>query len=298
VWRIIAQIPGENSLLCRRNIQVFIPSSVPRITTFNMSSMRNLTTPMEKDILEIGKKLSLTEEDDDDIVLPELVWVSAKNDNKLTLIGRILTHRSVNFEALRSTLSNIIRPNRGMTISRINDERLGFKFNHKVDMQHALDGGPWTFDRNLLILQPMEDTDDPGGINLDWCPFVVHIHDIPINLRTDQVFISVGNKICQYVEVLSKEGNLTWNSSVRVRININVNKALKQQIRIRLDISAEVTLRLTYERLPNFCYICGRIGHISKFCELHYSEGFVDPGPDYPFGPWLRENGPLRNQLM
>ncbi|KAL0458618.1 UNVERIFIED_CONTAM: hypothetical protein Slati_0489000, partial [Sesamum latifolium] len=87
-----------------------------------------------------------------------------------------------------------------MTFSRINDERLGFRFNHIVDMQRTLEGRPWTFDRNLLILQPIDETDDPGGVNLDWCPFVVHIHDIPMNLRNEQVLTIVGNKIGQFLE--------------------------------------------------------------------------------------------------
>ncbi|KAL0449153.1 UNVERIFIED_CONTAM: LINE-1 retrotransposable element O protein [Sesamum latifolium] len=30
------------------------------------------------------------------------------------------------------------------------------------------------------------------------------------------------------------------------------------------------------------------IGHISKYCDVHFTEGFVDPGDDLPYGPWLR----------
>ncbi|KAL0356017.1 UNVERIFIED_CONTAM: hypothetical protein Sradi_4048600 [Sesamum radiatum] len=55
-----------------------------------------------------------------------------------------------------------------------------------------------------------------------------------------------------------------------------------------MPLGSEHLVSFTYERLPNFCYLCGRLGHIGKYCELAFAEGFVDPGNDTPYGPWLR----------
>ncbi|KAL0408772.1 UNVERIFIED_CONTAM: hypothetical protein Sradi_1811600 [Sesamum radiatum] len=50
----------------------------------------------------------------------------------------------------------------------------------------------------------------------------------------------------------------------------------------------EQLVTFTFERLPNFCYLCGKIGHISKWCETRFEDGFIDPGENSPYGPWLR----------
>lgn len=41
-----------------------------------------------------------------------------------------------------------------------------------------------------------------------------------------------------------------------------------------------------YERLPNFYFLCGIIGHTKKFCHLLF-EG-ADEETERPFGSWLR----------
>ncbi|KAK4421167.1 hypothetical protein Salat_2067200 [Sesamum alatum] len=48
--------------------------------------------------------------------------------------------------------------------------------------------------------------------------------------------------------------------------------------------------------LSNFCHFCGNLGHIAKYCELQFEEGFVDPGSDSPYGPWLRAPLPSRGR--
>ncbi|KAK4419673.1 hypothetical protein Salat_2380200 [Sesamum alatum] len=30
------------------------------------------------------------------------------------------------------------------------------------------------------------------------------------------------------------------------------------------------------------------IGHVDSICDLHYFDDFVDPGPTFPYSPWLR----------
>ncbi|KAK4433302.1 hypothetical protein Salat_1092500 [Sesamum alatum] len=44
-------------------------------------------------------------------------------------------------------------------------------------MQRALEGRPWTFDRNLLIVVPVEEEGvNPMDVSFEWCPFVVYVN--------------------------------------------------------------------------------------------------------------------------
>ncbi|KAL0402253.1 UNVERIFIED_CONTAM: hypothetical protein Slati_4255200 [Sesamum latifolium] len=71
-------------------------------------------------------------------------------------------------------------------------------------------------------------------------------------------------------------------------------------MKIRLDDNETLTVSFTYERLPNFFYLCGRLRHLSKFCSKRYESDFVDPGDDTPYGAWLQATpifrSPARNQ--
>lgn len=44
-----------------------------------------------------------------------------------------------------------------------------------------------------------------------------------------------------------------------------------------------------YERLPNFCFLCGVIGHTERFCHLMF-EG-ANEETERPYGAWLRATG-------
>ncbi|KAK4395316.1 hypothetical protein Sango_1685900 [Sesamum angolense] len=83
-----------------------------------------------------------------------------------------------------------------------------------------------------------------------------------------------------------------WGASVRVRVAIDITKPLKRALKLRTVLGDEILVTFTYERLPNFCYLCGRLGHLSRTCELQLQDGFCDPGPNTPFGPWLRAPAP------
>ncbi|KAK4425024.1 hypothetical protein Salat_1696000 [Sesamum alatum] len=56
-------------------------------------------------------------------------------------------------------------------------------------------------------------------------------------------------------------------------------------------------VQFTYERLPNFCYIYGKLG-ISFDLRLTFQEGFEDLGKVMPYWAWIRENAVIRSPLV
>ncbi|KAL0431436.1 UNVERIFIED_CONTAM: hypothetical protein Sradi_0769600 [Sesamum radiatum] len=101
----------------------------------------------------------------------------------------------------------------------------------------------------------------------------------------------IGKKISRFLGSDQTTGPESLGSFMRLRIGIDVTKPLPQVVKIRIVLGDEQIVTFTYEWLPNFCYLCGRNGHISNWCETRFQLEFVDLGDSSPYGLWLRAVG-------
>jgi len=74
-------------------------------------------------------------------------------------------------------------------------------------------------------------------------------------------------------------------------VDLDVNKPLRRGVRVLLA-GKPIWIQIKYLKLPDFCYGCGRLGHVLKGCDL------VDEGSDVSslqYGAWLRAS-PLKSR--
>ncbi|KAL0456836.1 UNVERIFIED_CONTAM: hypothetical protein Slati_1022800 [Sesamum latifolium] len=174
-----------------------------------------------------------------------------------------------------------------MDITFIEEDRFLLKFVHPVDRDRVLSSGPWAFEKNLIVLARVSDSENPIDVNLDRCDFHVRIHGLPIGKMTKEVATFIGNRIGCLCDSDQQKEPEAWGSFMRLRVTMDVTKPLPRVLKIRTVLGDEQLVSFSYERLPNFCYLCGCLGHISKWCKSRFLDGFVDPGENTPYGPWL-----------
>ncbi|KAK4424701.1 hypothetical protein Salat_1663700 [Sesamum alatum] len=108
---------------------------------------------MEMDCLRLDFVLSLTKEEAAGVCIPQSAWNKGYGDYSLTLVGRLLLHRSVLFEELKTRLVDLFQAVRGVSIRKVSDSRSCLTFNHPEDLRRILELRPWIFDKNLIVLQ-------------------------------------------------------------------------------------------------------------------------------------------------
>ncbi|KAL0367379.1 UNVERIFIED_CONTAM: hypothetical protein Sradi_3628000 [Sesamum radiatum] len=162
--------------------------------------------------------------------------------------------------------------------------------------ESGIEGCPTSFEKNILVSSFISNDENPMNVDLSCCDFFIHVHDLPLSKMNLGVATSIGNKIGRFKDMEMDSAGMAWGATLRIRAAINMIMLLLRALKIKTTMGEEHLVTFMYERLPNFCYLCERLGHINKHCLKRFKEGFLDPGTNTPYGPWLRAPNPNRYQ--
>lgn len=100
----------------------------------------------------------------------------------------------------------------------------------------------------------------PRDHDFSSCDFWIHLKDFPLDLISQETFKAVSNQIrlVQQIEI-NKGKSILVNI---MKVNWNIGEALFKLV--TLHQNREIHVPLQYERIPSFCYFCGRMGHNIK----------------------------------
>lgn len=243
----------------------------------------------QESLEELYSRLSLEEDGEGGII----VTGGAPEQKKETyvLVGRFLTEKNINFSAMQNVLASLWRPREGMEIHDIGGHRYSFVFFHVLDLKKVIEGGPWTFEQNLLIYHKLGEKEDPHLVPLNQTDMWVQIYDLPQGLFMESVFMNIGNFVGTFVSSDPTNSNGQWKLYARTRVTMDITKPLKRRMRIKRDGGDWSWISFKYERLSTFCFVCGMLGHLERDCGIVYAH--PDKEITRAYGVWLR--APTRN---
>ncbi|KAL0368439.1 UNVERIFIED_CONTAM: hypothetical protein Scaly_1062800 [Sesamum calycinum] len=223
---------------------------------------------MKSELGRLGSSLFLTEEEETGLVVPTGLCYSESLAEGFIVVGRLISSKSFHREALHTTLRSTFNSVRGMEFKLTEGERFLLKFFHVLDRDRVLTCCPRAYEKNLLVLVPVEVTDDPKLIDLDWCDFHIYIHGLVLGKMNQDVASFIGSRLGKFKDVGRDNNGDIWGSSVRTRASIDITKPLKRALKLRTVLGDEQFVTFTYEKLPYFCYLCGCLGYLGGQCKM------------------------------
>lgn len=148
----------------------------------------------------------------------------------------------------------------------------------------AIGEGPWNFFKNLIVFKEPSGWRNPRTMVFNEMSIWVQDHNIPLACMHEELLRKLGKLTGTLLEMDKGDNGVVMGNYARLRVFIDITKPLKKFIRIKaIEEAEDIIIILVYERLPNFCYACGRVGH--SFSD--YDDAAVDKSKQ-SFGPWLR----------
>ncbi|KAL5796760.1 hypothetical protein ACOSQ2_001580 [Xanthoceras sorbifolium] len=216
-------------------------------------------------------------------------------DLNLCLFGKIIANREINREAFKGLITSIWKTVRDISIVPVGLNLFLFKFQCAGDRKRILEGGPWSFDKQLIVLKEAVGLGRIVDIDFSLVPFWVQLYNIPLICIDKKIGLRLGELLGEVKEIDTDFNGDCSGCFIRLRVMIDINQPLKRGLRFTLRAKGEVsTALLCYERLPNFCYFCGKIGHLIRDCVDNVSN--LTDDSQLKFGVWLRAPLPQRNR--
>lgn len=176
--------------------------------------------------------LNIEEEENEDFMFAGDVEEQV-NRYDLCLVGRFLTEKNINVRAMTSKMADIWKPTMGINIKEIDPGIFLFQFYHKEDLLWVANGGPWSFDNAMLIMNKIPPGEEPMSVSLWFLKMWIQIHDLPKGFMSEVVGKQLGDFFGEFVQYDAKNNSSIWMEYMRIKIWVDVRKPLKRRKKLK-----------------------------------------------------------------
>jgi hypothetical protein len=199
------------------------------------------------------------------------------------VVGKLLSEKQAHAGAIADTLGPIWCPMKGVC-KDLGENKFLFTFFQEGGRKKAVEEGPWTFDKALIVMESFDPCKTLDEYKFAQIPIWVRIYKLPLGLMDRDTCMAIGDQIGEYMEMDGVEDGMAVGKCLRVKVKKNLEEPLMRGTTVVVDEQGQTKwCPVQYEFLPDFCFICGMIGHIDRGCSIKLKRG-----EEPQFGKWLK----------
>ncbi|KAL2248038.1 UNVERIFIED_CONTAM: hypothetical protein Sindi_2656100, partial [Sesamum indicum] len=170
-----------------------------------------------------------------------------------------------------------------------------FQFKTVAYMEEAIEGGPWLFQGQPIVLQKWEPGMAMRKLKHTQVPVWIKMRHLPVELWTEEGLSTVASGICKplYPDAITRA--CTRLDFARVCVMLDVSSNLPKHIIIMTpdEEGGETPCKIDveYEWLPAKCTSCMTLGHSAKDCVLNKPSKPIKP----PLAVYVPKKGPAES---
>ncbi|KAF5477689.1 hypothetical protein F2P56_004306 [Juglans regia] len=208
----------------------------------------------------------------------------AKNFSELALVGKLVSMKALNRQTFHATIRASWSFVPHLSIEDVGENTFLFTFASHQEKHRVLDNRPWNFKGFHMVLRQW-----PPGLSIHDIPlhmsiFWIQVHGLPLEMLTKPNAAKIGQVLGNLLEVdFASIFGVTIRRYLRIKVEININNPLSEGFELLCPNGISHRIYFKYERLSEFCYTCGKLGHIQQACPT-----YVKHNTGSLYGPWMR----------
>lgn len=203
-------------------------------------------------------------------------------------MGAALTNKMLNKWGVRNILLSPWKDLGEVEVKWVRENTFLITVQDESTLCRILNQVPWAVMKQNFFVQRWPPELALKEIQMELVPFWIQIRGVPLSLYIEMNVRRLAKELGDFLEL---EDPMKAREFLRVRVVVNSRISLVPGCWIPRNNNRDTWIEFQYERLQDFCYCCGRIGHDNTDCSF-----LLGRGNAAAYGNWTR-TAPVRDEV-
>ncbi|XP_060669844.1 uncharacterized protein LOC132800360 [Ziziphus jujuba] len=206
--------------------------------------------------------------------------------SQFRLVGKVFSDKLLRKNLVQSIIRRAWFTNDDVQVESLHPNIFLFCFKSIADRNRIWRKRPWSINGAHLALREWKPEQSFEDLDFNISTFWVQIHGLPLQFMTSSNASTIGGLFKNLIHCEStSRTNLVGLKYMRIQVDVDISKPLLTGFFHKLGNRGS-WMHFSYERLAEFCYSCGKIGHCKQACTIVPNAASIQDGDQY--GPWIR----------
>ncbi|KAJ4843405.1 hypothetical protein Tsubulata_013315 [Turnera subulata] len=194
--------------------------------------------------------------------------------SELVLVGRLVAFKPMSAYLVKSFVERIWSVRHALEVKELKPGVFLFSFQNNGERDRALRGKQWIVNGCLLILKAWDPSVPVEFVDLSKAEFWVKVSGLPPDQLSRENAVAIGSMLGEVLEVdLMLSNGVCRSDILKVKVSLDADAPLCAGFNIELEDGGAGWVELSYEKLPDHYFACGRMCHMMKVCPFDGKDG-------------------------